>query len=90
MPKLRMTTVERCKKAYHHAMARAQIDLGLHKDYEMADKLKLSKSAYCRAKQEGFRTFGFEKAGALARSLKMTGREVCEIMGVPYDDPKND
>lgn len=88
MPKLRMTEAERCEKAYRRAMARAQADMGLFKDCDVADKLKISKSVYCRAKQDGYRSYGFAKAGTLARGMGMTGREVCAILGVPYDDPE--
>lgn len=90
MPKLRMAAEEIRERAYHRAMARAQVDMGIYRDCEVADMLKMSKSTFCRAKQDGYRSYGFAKAGTLARGMGMTGREVCAILGVPYEDPKDD
>lgn len=89
MPKLRRSAEENRRRAWNLAVARCQIDEELLLDQDIAERLKMKPNTYSKRKRNLYRSFGFEEAGKFARALKMTGREVCEILGVPYDDPKN-
>lgn len=88
MPRLRSTEQQRREKALRRAIARARVDLDLPLDNDLCAYLNIPSSTFSRIKREPYRGFGFERAGHLARSLHFTGREVCEIIGVPYADPR--
>lgn len=87
MPKV-ISERQRREKALDVAIAKAKVMLGLPHDIDVADALGMDKGAYSARKARGlYRGFGFDKAAELAQRLHFTGREVCEIMGVPYADP---
>ena len=86
MPRPRMTEQQVRVKALIRAIARAQVDLDLPKDQDMAKALGITQSAYSKRKHEPYRGYGFDRASELARRLHLTGREVCEIIGVPYEE----
>lgn len=88
MPKLRKTERQRQEMALEVAIAGARVRLRLPKDQDMAQYLGLDPCALSRRKQNYYKGFGFDKAAELAQRLHFTGREVCEIMGVPYADPE--
>lgn len=86
MPRPRMTEQQHREKALQRAVARARVDLGLPRDQDMALALGIGKSALSKKMQAPYKGFGWDKAGKLARQLHLTGREVCEIIGVPYEE----
>lgn len=81
MPKLRMTEEQQREKALRRAMARAQVDLDLPMDQDVADYLGLTRSTYGRRKQEPFSAFGFAQAVKFSRRMGFTAPEVLEIFG---------
>lgn len=84
MPKLRLTEQQRREKALQRAIARARVDLDLPQDSDLCDYLNIPRSTYTRYKREPYHGFGFDQAAHLARALGFTGRELCEICGIPY------
>lgn len=84
MPKLRMTDQQKREKALAKATVRAQVDEELPRDQDVAERLGITPGAYAKRKLNPYRAYGFEEAGNMARKLKFTGRELCEICGVPY------
>lgn len=84
MPRPRLTEEQQREKALLRAIARAQVDMDLPDDQDIACVLGISSSVYSKRKKKLYQGFGFERASQLARQLHLTGKEVCEIIGVPY------
>lgn len=84
MPRLRMTDQQQREKALQRAVSRAGADLGLPRDQDVAQALGMGQSTFSKRKKDLYRGFGFDRASQLARQLHFTGKEVCEIIGVPY------
>ena len=84
MPRPRMTEQQQREKALQRAVARAKVDVALPRDQDVAHAVGMGQSAYSKRKQDLYHGFGFDRASQLARHLHLTGREVCEIIGVPY------
>lgn len=84
MPRPRLTDQQRREKALQRAVARARVDLDLPRDQDMARALGMGQSTFSKRKQDLYHGFGFDRASQLARQLHLTGKEVCEILGVPY------
>lgn len=79
-----MTEQQQREKALLRAMARARVDMDLPYDRDVAQVLDVGKSSFCDYKKDPYRSFGFQKASHFCRKLRLTGKEVCEIIGVPY------
>ncbi len=84
MGKMRATPSQQRVRALNVAMARAKVDLGLRHDKAVGEWLGLAPSTFWNRQRDPYRMYGWEEAGKLARRMKFTGREVCEILGVPY------
>lgn len=84
MPKLRETEQQKREKALMVAIARSSAELGLSCDKEIAELLDISPQSYGQYKKKNFQTPGFELFCKMARRLKLTGPEVCAVIGVPY------
>lgn len=82
MPKLRLTEQQRREKALERAMARARVDLGLHKDMDVCAYLQIPRSTFSRFQAAPYKSF--ERVAHLVRRMEFTDRELCEIFGVPY------
>lgn len=85
MPKLRETEQQKREKALLVAVARSSTELGLYSDKEIAEFLGISPQSYYQYKKKRFQTPGFQLFCKMARTLHMTGREVCAAVGVPYE-----
>ncbi len=90
MPRSRLTDQQRREKALEVAIAKAKVVLDLPYDQDVALEMGLSKTTFAARKKSPYRGYGFDRASQLARALHFTGREVCEIMGVPYGDPEEE
>lgn len=84
MPKLRETEQQKREKALLVAVARSSTELGLSCDKEIAEFLGISAQSYYQYKKKNFQTPGLLLFAKMARRLKMTGQEVCAVVGVPY------
>jgi len=81
---------ERQEKALLKAIEHAKIEKGIRSDRELADRLGIPDATYNRRKLHKFSYVGPYKLGDMFRLLDFTGRQLAEIFGVPYDDPKED
>ena len=88
MPKLSATPREKRERALLRAIARGKADQGLEYDCQVAQRIGISKNYYSALKKEKFQGLDLERFTRLAQSLRLTGREVCACVGVPYEDPK--
>lgn len=84
MPRLRLTEQQQREKALQRAIARARVDMDLPLDQDVAQTLGMGQSAFSKRKKEPYRGFGFDQVSQMARKLHFTGKELCEIVGVPY------
>lgn len=85
MPRLRMTEQQQREKALQRAIARARVDMDLPLDQDVADTLGLKRATFSDRKKDLYKGFGFDRASQIARQLRFTGRELCEIIGIPYE-----
>jgi len=84
MPKLRPTPQQLRERAVMKALARSQVDLDLPFDKDVAGHIGIEPRCYCSRKQKKFQGTSLEDFADMARRLRFTGQEVCEIIGVPY------
>ncbi len=84
MPRPRLTDQQQREKALQRAIARARVDMDLPRDQDVAKTMGMGQSTYAKRKKDLYRGFGFDRASKLARQLHLTGKEICEIVGVPY------
>ncbi len=85
MPKARLTEQQERERALKRAIARAKVDLDLDGWPDVADYIGMPRSTCYRKAEEPYHGFGFGEAARLARKLGFTGRELCAIFGIPYD-----
>ena len=90
MPRAPATAQERRERALTRAIARGKADMGLEYDCQVAELMGMSKYSYSMYKKQKFQNLDLLQFALLANTLKLTGREVCACIGVPYDDPKED
>lgn len=83
--KAQETARDKREKALLLAVKRAKLDRHYEYDYEMADFLGLCSQSYSQYKKRAFQNMNFDLFCEMARKLKLTGREVCEAVGVPYE-----
>lgn len=84
MPKLRMDGQAARERALRRAIARAQVDLDLPEDQDVARTLRIGSSTYSKRKKKLYEGFGFDKVSVMARELHFSAKELCEIVGVPF------
>lgn len=86
MPKLRDTPQQKREAAFRSAVAGHAAALELKYASEVAEFLDIPYRTYSGYRQGSFQRMPFEKAAAMARKLKMTGREWCAAAGIPYEE----
>lgn len=86
MSKLRLTDQQRRERALKIAIARAAAAEGLERDKDIAKVVGMTDRTYSYYKQKKFQNTNLEQFGRLARSLRLTGREVCAAVGIPYEE----
>lgn len=84
MPKLRATPQELREKAMMAAIGRGRGLNGLWKQKEVAEFVGLTEYGYSRAKKDNFMGLSLKQFSEMARKLAFTDRELCEIVGIPY------
>lgn len=84
MSRPRLTDRQKQERALFAAVGRASGEMGLKMDCEIAALFGMGASTYSARKTNMFKRWGFEDASRLARTLHLTGEEVCRILGVPY------
>ena len=86
MPKLRDTPQQQREAAFRSAVAGHAEALELNRNVDVAAFLDIPRQTYEGYKKGSFQKMPFEKAAAMGRKLKMTGREWCAAAGIPYED----
>ena len=86
MPKLRDTPQQQREAAFRSAVAGHAAALEFKHDIEIAELLDMPQQTFSKYKKASFQKMPFEKAAAMGRKLKMTGREWCAAAGIPYED----
>ena len=81
----RETEQQKREKALMAAMARGKVLKSLPRDIDVANRLNIPHCTFERHKKDAFQRLDLYKFGLMARTLGFTGREVCDIVGVPYD-----
>lgn len=81
----RLTEQQKRELALKVAIARGKAREGIPYDFVLAKKLDVSTPTFARYRSEGFQKVKLHTFGLMCRTLKFTGREVCEILGVPYE-----
>ena len=82
----RETEQQKREKALMVAIARSTAELELTQDKDIAEFLGISAQSYHQYKKKKFQTPGLMLFSKMARRLHFTGREVCAVIGVPYED----
>ena len=68
------------------ALEKAKFENDLKYDIDVANRLGIVPVTYLRRKKKSFQTTPLQDFALMARVLHFTGREVCEIVGVPYKE----
>ncbi len=89
MPRI-VSRQERQEQALLKAIEHAKIEKGIRSDRELADLLGMPDATYNHQKMRKFSSVGPYKLSEMFRLLDFTGRQLAEIFGVPYDEPKED
>lgn len=74
------------EKALIGAIAKHAAEMGLSKDREIADHIGITPQSFAVYKGKNFQMHGLTLFSIMARRLGFTGKEVCAIVGVPYED----
>jgi len=85
MPKLRDTPQQRKDKAFKGALGRCLAESGLT-GKAVSEKIGVSNVTISRWKNGEYRKMSLERFASLAQRVGMNGREVCKIIGVPYEE----
>lgn len=86
MPKLRQTEQQRREKALLTTLAKAKIENDLAHDNDVANFLHMDVNTYRYRKRAAFQRTPLEDFARMARMLRFSGRDVCAMLGVPYED----
>lgn len=90
MPKLRPTGQQNRELILMCALARACAEGGLDSDREVADRIGITPRQFAYRKEQKFQGMSICDFGRMARRLHLTGREVCEALGVPYSEEEKE
>lgn len=82
----RMTAQQQREKALLGAIGKHTAEMGLRKDCDIANHIGMSPQSYAKYRAKNFQIHGLLVFSLIARRLGFTGREVCAIVGVPYED----
>ena len=85
MPKIK-TAQSRRESALIGAVARGMDETGIRRDCHLAEKLGIAKTTFSRYRSFKFQVMQLRDFSKMARLLGLTGKEVCEAIGVPYED----
>lgn len=82
----RQTPQQQREKALLGAIGKHTAEMGLHKDCDIARHIGMSPQSWGKYRAKNFQIHGLLVFSLIARRLGFTGREVCAIVGVPYED----
>lgn len=92
MPKLRMTEQQKLseqksnrEKSLLRAVERGKAERDFKRDYMLAKELGMKPANYSRYKKNCFQNMNFSLFCKMARVVHMTGRELCDAVGIPYE-----
>ena len=90
MPKLRMSEQEKQDKALRLAIARGMAGLGITTQATVADMIEVTPTTYSNYKKTNYHAMNIQTLRKLAKKLPFTGREICAIIGVRYEEDTYD
>lgn len=85
MPKLRDTPQQRKDKAFRSALDRGLSEKDMT-DIALAQRLGVTNVTVSRWRKGQYPKMTLERFAEVAARVGMTGREVCRIIGVPYQE----
>lgn len=87
MPRTREQVAQAAReKALMRAVNRCQFELGLKSILKMSEFLHMPFSTLRLQLSGSCQSMKLRDFGEMARRLGFTGREVCDMLGVPYED----
>lgn len=87
MPKTREQVAQAAReKALMRAIARCQFELGARSILKLSEFLHVPFSTLRLQMEGNCQSMKLRDFGEMARRLGLTGREVCDALGVPYED----
>jgi transcriptional regulator with XRE-family HTH domain len=90
MPKLRMSEQEKQDKALCKAISRGMIDQMVENQRSLAEMIGVTPTTYSNYKKKNYHAISIQTFRKLAKKLHFTGREVCAIIGVRYEEDTYD
>lgn len=82
--KREMEAQKKREKALFGAIGRAQGVAGM-RDYQTASLLEIHPSTFSAYKHNAFQSIGFWDFARMARKLEFTPKELCDMVGIPYE-----
>lgn len=87
MPRTREQAAQAAReKALMRAINRCSFELALDSKLKLSEFLHIPYSTLRLNLSGSFQTMKLRDFGEMARRLGFTGREVCEMLGVPYEE----
>ena len=87
MPRTREQAAQAAReKALMRAINRCQFELALDSKLKVSEFLRIPYSTFRFHMTDRCQTMKLRDFGEMARRLGFTGREVCDMLGVPYED----
>lgn len=87
MPRTREQVAQAAReKELMRAINRCQFELGLPSKLKLSEYLRIPNSTFRLQVTENFQSMKLRDFAAMARRLGFTAREVCAIIGVPYEN----
>lgn len=68
------------------AIAKGKIELGIEYDKEVAEILGVHRGTFCCQQRKNFEPMKLWDFAKMARMLHFSGKDVCDIIGVPMKD----
>lgn len=85
MPRIVTEQMKR-EKALRVSVCRAKEEQDIRTDGDLAELLKIPKSTFYRHKNNSFQDMSLRDFAHMARRLKFTPKDLCDAIGVPYEE----
>lgn len=92
MPKLRIPSYqreaiekERRNESLVKAVERGKAESNFKRDYMLANALGMKPASLSTYKKHSYQNMNFSLFCEMARAIHMTGKELCDAVGIPYE-----